>query len=54
MVGVEYLMHGSCDYCRYSARFEIYEPNVCVILCAHAYIYEVDLEGVCVGEGGAD
>lgn len=30
-----------------SARFEIYEPNVSVILCAHAYIYEVDFERAC-------
>ena len=31
-----------------SARFEIYEPNVCmcVILCAHAYLYEIDWEFV--------
>lgn len=24
---------------------------VCVLLCEHAYIYEVDFERVCVGRG---
>ena len=30
---------------------EIYEPNVCVILRVHAYIYEVESERVCVRKG---